>query len=149
MSGRCLGETVWTVPPGGPLSSGGSADSDWAAVIAFGRVTAAHECATVVFPAPHALGVHYGCTVPLGFIGWQGTKSRYPRRGLCQERVWGGWCSGTAAFSTASVLAAACFVLFSADAVVDGSGLSCPSSPVFLLWMCFLPLDEVFLKQRL
>ena len=43
-----------TSHPGGPLSSGSSADSDWAAGIAFSHVTAGHECTTVVSSAPHA-----------------------------------------------------------------------------------------------
>lgn len=84
-------------------------------------------------PLLHTLGFgcSYGCTVSFGFIGWQGIKSRYAWRGLCSEWVWGGWCLDTAAFSTASVLAAAYFVLFNAEVVRDGSGLSCPSSLVF------------------
>lgn len=38
--------------PGGPLSSGSPADSDWAAVIAFSPVTAGCERPTGASPAP-------------------------------------------------------------------------------------------------
>lgn len=51
------------------------------------------------------------------------------------EIAWGGWCLYTAAFSTASALAAAYFVLFSSEVVGDGSGLSC------LSWLKFPALD--------
>lgn len=119
-----------TSHPGGTLGGGSSADSDWAAVIIFSHVIAGHEtwCCCVFCSTHSGLGVHM---VSLGFIGWQGIKSRYPQRGLCWEWAWGGWCLDTAAFSTASVLAAAYFMLFNAEVVGDGSGLSCPSSLVF------------------
>lgn len=90
--------------------------------------------ALLLCPLLHTLGFGclYGCTASLGFIGWQGIKSRYPQRGLCWEWVWGGWYLDTAACSTASVLAVAAYiVLFNAGAVGDRSGLSCPSSLVF------------------
>jgi len=105
--------------------------------------------ALLLCPLLHMLGFgcSYGCT--LGLIGWQGIKIRYPRHGLRWERVWGGWFLDTAALSTASALAAAYFMLFSAEVVGDGSGLSCPSSLVFPVLMFFLPLGQVFLKWRL
>lgn len=39
--------------PGGPLSRGSSADGDWAAIIAFGCVTAGREWLTVISLPPH------------------------------------------------------------------------------------------------
>lgn len=90
-----LREMMLSGHPGGPLSSSSSADSDWAVVKAFSCVTAGHEWATVVSPAPYTgVWVFCGCTVSLGFIE---LKIDIFSMVCAEDRCEVGWCLDTAA----------------------------------------------------
>lgn len=89
------------------------------------------RCCCVPCSTHSGLGVYMGVLSLLELLDGRELKVGIPSV-VCWDWVWGGWYLDTAAFSTASVLAVAAYiVLVNAEAVGDMSGLYCPSSLVF------------------